>query len=385
MPLLHDDAECCVLQTGTYTLGGNGADALPITRLECYPRVATIVVPTDGLPTIQRLTASVVVRLDQTPIGIAPKTLTDGVEIEFADCRLTFRSDEHGAIAITSSGAGSREAWSPVEASVNSDSAATAVLHARILNVQSGETIELGNGRLVVGRDDSCDLIVSGMRVSRRHCSIAPVQDGYLLRDESANGTIVNGKRMTGTYLLGHGDVVRVDEHELRFEIDGLATTASSSEAGPTAVLDLSYVRSIAARESPSEPASPATATLEIVKGRFAGASFAIDRPVCAIGRGPQCDVRIRDESVSTNHATLLRKGTSWFVVDLRSANGTFVDGSRIAGERQIASGTRLKLGGVELEFRCADAAAVPVERKWKGSWLRRAYKAVAKAAVRDL
>src|SRR5581483_2195396 len=106
---------------------------------------------------------------------------------------------------------------------------------------------------------------------------------------------------------------------------------------------DLSYVRAAASAMDITREQSPPPATLEIVRGRFTGASFAIDRPVCSIGRGPQSDVRIRDESVSTNHATLLRKGPSWFVVDLRSANGTFVDGSRAAGERELVSGARLK------------------------------------------
>ena len=50
-------------------------------------------------------------------------------------------------------------------------------------------------------------------------------------------------------------------------------------------------------------------------------------------------------------HATLLQKGDEWFVVDLRSSNGTFVDGHRIAGERSLNRGSRLRLGSLELSF----------------------------------
>jgi len=180
----------------------------------------------------------------------------------------------------------------------------------------------------------------------------------------------VNGSRVVGTYLLGAGDVLRVDEDELRFEIDGVAAPKPSVEAAPTALLDLSYAREVVAAEYKREQAPP-KATLEIVRGHFSGASFAVDRPVCAIGRGVQNDVRIPDESVSANHATLLRKGTSWFVVDLRSANGTFVDGSRVAGERQISSGSRLKLGAVELLFRSIESD-LPIESKRRYSPLQR-------------
>ena len=94
------------------------------------------------------------------------------------------------------------------------------------------------------------------------------------------------------------------------------------------------------------------TATLEIIRGPFTGASFHIARPVAAIGRGEGSDVRLRDESVSSAHATLLRKGNTWYVVDLRSVNGTFVDGYRIAGERELSTGATLRVGSVELLFR---------------------------------
>jgi pSer/pThr/pTyr-binding forkhead associated (FHA) protein len=236
--------------------------------------------------------------------------------------------------------------------------------------VSSGEAIELGNYKVVVGRDASCDFVVSGMGVSRRHFSVTPVQGGYQLRDESANGTLVNGSRVSGTYLLGHGDVLRLDEEELRFELEGVASPTPTDAAAPTAILDMSRIRREVA-EGTKRDSAPTTlaANLEIVRGPYAGASFPIDRPVCSIGRGPQCDVRVRDDSVSTNHATLLRKGTAWFVVDLRSANGTFVDGSRIAGERQLAPGARLKIGSVEMVFRSLDADVDAPITKRKTSW----------------
>ena len=210
------------------------------------------------------------------------------------------------------------------------------------------------------------------MGVSRRHFSVTPVQGGYLLRDESANGTVINGSRVSGTYLLGHGDVLRLDEEDLRFELEGVAPPAPSVAAAPTAILDVTRLRrEFAAGGKRELPPTALAANLEIVRGPYAGASFPIERPVCSIGRGPQSDVRVRDDSVSTNHATLLRKGAAWFVVDLRSANGTFVDGLRIAGERELTPGSRLKLGTVEMVFRSLNSDVEPSIAKRKGSWLK--------------
>jgi pSer/pThr/pTyr-binding forkhead associated (FHA) protein len=228
------------------------------------------------------------------------------------------------------------------------------------------------------------------MDVSRRHCSITPVQGGYLLRDESANGTLVNGSRVSGTYLLGHGDVVRVAEDDLRFEVDGAPDPAPATAAASTAVLDVSRLRAeYSSAKTAEHPGTPLVANLEIVRGPFAGASFSLDRPVCSIGRSAESDVRIRDESISSNHATLLRKGASWFVVDLRSANGTFVDGSRIAGERELTSGSRLKLGRVELMFRALDGGsdnAMPTRRTrwWLFEWLAPMFSRKTEAAPED-
>jgi len=53
-----------------------------------------------------------------------------------------------------------------------------------------------------------------------------PVAGGFLLRDESANGTLVNGIRIVGTYLLANGDVVRVQDEELRVELDAFWSQA---------------------------------------------------------------------------------------------------------------------------------------------------------------
>ena len=77
------------------------------------------------------------------------------------------------------------------------------------------------------------------------------------------------------------------------------------------------------------------------------------------LGRADDNDIRIHDDTVSLSHATLLRKAGVWFVVDLRSMNGTYVDGSRVSGERELHPGACVRLGAVELMFRAID----PVER----------------------
>src|SRR4029078_12255146 len=151
-------------------------------------------------------------------------------------CQLTFNSGNAGEAMVTSALNDADSGDSPVRTAAATTLEST--VRARIIKVSTGEAIDLGNYRVVVGRDASCDFVISGMGVSRRHFSVTPVQGGYLLRDESANGTLINGSRVSGTYLLGHGDVLRLDEEDLRFEVEGVSAPVPSAEAAPTAILD---------------------------------------------------------------------------------------------------------------------------------------------------
>ncbi len=73
------------------------------------------------------------------------------------------------------------------------------------------------------------------------------------------------------------------------------------------------------------------------------------------IGRRDDCDVRLRDDGVSRRHATLTVVGEGAVVRDLRSANGTWVEGSR-KREARLVDGARMHVGGnTTLKFVWAD------------------------------
>ena len=172
--------------------------------------------------------------------------------------------------------------------------------------------------------------------------------------------------RMGRTHILEHGDLLLLHDEQLRFEIEDedkanmSGAPTGSRAAAPTAVLDLSRLRG---KLSPADVAragrpSP-TATLEIIRGPFTGALFHIARPVAAIGRGEHSDVpHPRRERLDGRTPPSSGKGDTWYVVDLRSVNGTFVDGYRVAGERVIATGATLRVGTVDLMFRSISGGA---------------------------
>ena len=71
------------------------------------------------------------------------------------------------------------------------------------------------------------------------------------------------------------------------------------------------------------------------------------------VGRGPTSDVRLGwDGEVSRLHAELERIGQDWILVDDGlSRNGTFVNGTRIAGRRRLRDGDELLVGSTTITY----------------------------------
>jgi diguanylate cyclase (GGDEF)-like protein len=103
-------------------------------------------------------------------------------------------------------------------------------------------------------------------------------------------------------------------------------------------------------------PGSRKHAFLLVLSGPQFGELFALDAGrELVIGRRDDCDVRLRDDGVSRRHATIAVAGEGAVVKDLRSANGTWVEGKR-AKEARLSNGARLHLGGhTALKFVWAD------------------------------
>jgi hypothetical protein len=79
-------------------------------------------------------------------------------------------------------------------------------------------------GKAVIGRDPSCDIVLSDSRCSRRHAVIEETADGLVIRDAgSANGIYVNGRRLERS-PLSPGDTVRLGDTVLEVLPDVGAT-----------------------------------------------------------------------------------------------------------------------------------------------------------------
>jgi len=96
----------------------------------------------------------------------------------------------------------------------------------------AGRSREASGARFVLGRDSTCDLVVPDERAPRQHAFLNVYPDGRAeLHDMgSANGTFVNGHRLTGPVLLAGGEQVQIGETVLRTSLT--KPTAKATEIG---------------------------------------------------------------------------------------------------------------------------------------------------------
>jgi pSer/pThr/pTyr-binding forkhead associated (FHA) protein len=100
---------------------------------------------------------------------------------------------------------------------------------------------------------------------------------------------------------------------------------------------------------------------LIVASGKSAGRSISLKNGRLLIGRAEDCDVRPLGEAVSRRHCAVIAEGGGVTVEDLKSRNGTYVNGVRIATKITVADGDIVRVGPLELKVSCVVPAAAPV------------------------
>ncbi len=91
---------------------------------------------------------------------------------------------------------------------------------------------------------------------------------------------------------------------------------------------------------------------IQVVDGNGTASDQVFDTDSVLVGRSSRLDLTLPDRALSRQHARIYSSDGRWFVEDLGSRNGTFVNQARLEGPREIRPGDRVSLGSCFLELR---------------------------------
>ncbi|MBT3288459.1 MAG: FHA domain-containing protein [Victivallales bacterium] len=91
-------------------------------------------------------------------------------------------------------------------------------------------------------------------------------------------------------------------------------------------------------------------AKLEILEGPDAGRKYEVEGGRLIIGRGDECDIRLNQGSISRQHAVLDYINGSWYVEDLGSQNGVFIEGEKV-DRAEVPASINIQFGTIMTAF----------------------------------
>jgi pSer/pThr/pTyr-binding forkhead associated (FHA) protein len=102
-----------------------------------------------------------------------------------------------------------------------------------------------------------------------------------------------------------------------------------------------------------------ANGKLIVLAGPSPGSEYVLDKTITNIGREGGTDLVLNVPGVSRRHARILNKDGNYYLEDIGSSNGTFLNGQAVAAAQQLASGDEIALGNtVKLRFELPELAA---------------------------
>jgi hypothetical protein len=119
-----------------------------------------------------------------------------------------------------------------------------------------------------------------------------------------------------------------------------------------------------ASAEAPIPPRPAVTAPpagglmLRLETERGLRSTFEVTKSGATIGRGPESTIQLPDLSVSRKHARITYKQGAYWLSDLGSMGGTWIDGTKLAAPRRVATGQTIDIGVCRLTVVFADAEA---------------------------
>lgn len=236
-----------------------------------------------------------------------------------------------------------------------------------------GLVLPLEDGKeWIIGRDpDACQLLLEDPAASRKHLLCRNTPEGITLENLSKTNPVqVNEEELTSARLLKEGDTVRIGSGMFRFFVDQAENPLKAEQAlaeNNRPVVEAAHLAHDAEERHDSileeeegedekhkfaeinfDVVETGRWLLKVIGGPNHGAEFSMQPGgTYLLGTDPNsCDIVFHDTSVSRQHARItIAEDDTIMIEDLKSRNGTLVDGETIREKIQLTPNTIVTTG----------------------------------------
>lgn len=220
------------------------------------------------------------------------------------------------------------------------------------------DVVELkgNNSTTTLGRNSDNDIVINSSIISANHAYFKVVGGTCVLYDNnSKNGIYVNGEKIKSCTLTS-GDILKIDNG------------SRPLKSGVTIIYSFKT---------------------ESVEENWMEFPVHIDREI-SIGRDSRNDIRLDHSAISRNHAVFFHKEGLYYIKDVNSTNGIYLNGSKISSVQQVKTNDVIYIGDTKFIFNGkallynyyikgfrVDAVALKKEVSLRGAFLKRQKKSI--------
>jgi hypothetical protein len=197
--------------------------------------------------------------------------------------------------------------------------------------------VAAGASVLAAGLVIGAVLLVVGLQMGKAAAPAAPVGMSQLSADQKRTCPTCN--RVLLPTMATCPFCSPAVKHDAGGTDQGVSVAAAQAAAG-------------APPAAPAAPAAPGSAFLDILDGSMQGQRVSLSQQPTTLGRAPDNMICIKDASVSSHHARFDFYQGKYFLSDLQSSNGTYVNNTRIE-QTQLNNQDMIAFGSTRVVIHC--------------------------------
>jgi len=221
-------------------------------------------------------------------------------------------------------------------------------------------------GTLTIGRLPDNNVQIDNLAVSGHHARIGFEGGHFVIEDSnSLNGTFVNGRRVNKS-ALRDGDLVLVGKHTIAFQDEArpaavalppLNVTPPVPQLDATVMLETKQAKEMLAQAAPGEqivaryPIRERIATLTVMEGKTDQSRYVLSSKLNVIGKSEMASIKLKGWFAPRVAAVINHRDDRYFIAASEKDVRIKVNGSEVAGQKELTEGDVVEVAGVKLTF----------------------------------